>query len=457
MNRRDFLQRTLGLMAVQDAVYDFNVHDFSAPGPDGAPAHRPGLPIHQAFADATSTLLTVVRETGRSLAYRAEDSEGRPLPVKVYTHSRNDSKWGVDLLMIDGLALNADHRLFVASEKGEPIDRRVFRALDLKNPDARVCVISCTSDANHRRQSRMWDSLKAVAPDVVFCIGDAVYIEETIGEIIIPEESPPEKIWRRFVETRQALDFFRFERLIPMMAIWDDHDFGHNGSGESFRYKFDSKLCFETFFPRPRNSERFEPGPGLAFRWDAFGTRFIFLDGRFFRRNASLGASGTHWGVMQKGWLQTQMAASPHPIWLLNGCQFLGDWIFNDSVIRNHPEDLKWLFERMRGSGPPVTLFSGDVHYSEIVQLPPADVGGAFYEITSSSMHTVPGAPFLNNRTKRLAVTRDNNFVVVHTVEATGGRAVMDVVSYGDNQRELFNVRLTAERAPAEASGSSRL
>lgn len=441
MNRRNFLQGTLGFVAVKDAFGETESMKF-----DIAPPNRLGLPIHQGFADEKSTILTVVRETKMGLRYRVTDPAGAPAALKVHTHSRPDNDHCVDLLMVDAIAPGIDYTLFVGTEGGESVDRRVFRALDINDPGVKVCILSCTRDSSHRRQARMWESLKGVAPDVIFCIGDAVYVEDSVADIIIPGESAPEKIWRRFVETRQALDFFRFERLITMMAIWDDHDFGFNGGNETYRHKLESKVCFETFFPKPEVSPEFDKGPGIAFRWDAFNTRFILLDGRFFRRDAEEGVMGTHWGTMQKGWLQAQLLSSPNPVWILNGCQFLGDWIFNDSVIRKHPEDLKWLFEKIRECKRPVTLFSGDVHYSEIVQLPAKQVGGRYYEITSSAMHTIPGVPLLNRSTKRVALANGNNFVVVRTVETSAARAVMDVRSYGDKQREFFKVQLIAEK-----------
>lgn len=45
-------------------------------------------------------------------------------------------------------------------------------------------------------------------------------------------------------------------RKLPVVAAWDDHDFGKNNAGRTFCAKTETKQVFCDFFGEPLNSER---------------------------------------------------------------------------------------------------------------------------------------------------------------------------------------------------------
>lgn len=400
--------------------------------------------IHQGLTDHESTGLVVVVEAASHIRYEILNELGDRLEFEVISRQRPPSIWQVDQITVTGLQLNMAYQLRVF--RGDSlIDQRIFRALDTAKPESKIAVISCTSDAS-RRQKDMWDCLYANRPDAIFCVGDAVYVNDNFWNGVIGREVQPELIWDRFIETRNRLEFFRFPELIPLCAIWDDHDYGVGSGGYDYRHREESRLIFETFFPRRPLAAKFEKGPGIAFRWDAFNMRFLFLDDRSFRIESKNPEIATHWGPEQTQWIEKQVRNSTTPVWLMNGTQFFGTSLIFDSVQRDHPLELDWLLRLIESSQSSVTLLSGDVHYSEIVKLPQDRVKGNFYELTSSAMHTTIKAKWVRSKEGRQAWASGSNFMLISLQPLSQGELRMQARCLGLRQQEFFQMELVSNR-----------
>ena len=101
-------------------------------------------------------------------------------------------------------------------------DRRLFRALDLTRPGFRFAAVSCMNDLFVHHAVTMWEALAREDCDFVIIHGDTCYADQ---------RNPTKDAAgyaRRYSETRRLLSWFKFERLVPTFAVWDDHDFGVN-------------------------------------------------------------------------------------------------------------------------------------------------------------------------------------------------------------------------------------
>src|SRR5437868_6122617 len=82
----------------------------------------------------------------------------------------------------------------------------------------------------------------------------------------------------------------------PVLAVWDDHDYGKNDAGADFPQKDDSKKQFLTFFGEPTGSPRWlRPGVYDAKIFGPEGKRVqvILLDGRYNRSPLKTGKRGS--------------------------------------------------------------------------------------------------------------------------------------------------------------------
>lgn len=400
-----------------------------------------GFSVHQSYTDKTSSIITVLRPEKQILQYKVltNGTKSSKVTIKIKTTTQYESS--VDQIDMHGLQVGILYTLII-SENGKDLDQREFCALDIDNLEPRIAVISCTADEWRVDHTAMWKSLFSANPDLIFALGDNIYIDGSSWGwgVLWPVRPSTSRIWRRYIDMRKNLDLYKQRKLTPMMAIWDDHDFGYNGAESEFEHKVYVKNVFEIFFPRPATNDNFESGPGISMAWNAFKTKFIFLDSRFYRVSGADPLTRTQWGSDQKSWLSSQLGKSTSPIWLLNGSQFIGGDPSNldtDSVAKKHPEDFQWLHQQVIKTQQSITLISGDMHYSEVVKLPDSWGNGVF-EITSSALHAIPNAP--NGSDNRLALVTENNFIIMHILKSSSKAVSLSTTCFGRETKPLFNL-----------------
>ncbi|MGB0766173.1 MAG: alkaline phosphatase D family protein [Phycisphaeraceae bacterium] len=176
---------------------------------------------------------------------------------------------------------------------------------------ARIETIAFASCAKADQPRQIWDSIRAKRPDLFLFIGDNVYVD-------VP--NPPtgaEDFERTYAELRSE---------VPVLASWDDHDYGLNDAGKEFALKEVAQGQFVAFFDLPDDSPvRRRPGVYDAHRFGPPGQRVqvILLDTRTFRdplqrnpggRVGGLGpylpradGEGSMLGKAQWAWLEAQL------------------------------------------------------------------------------------------------------------------------------------------------------
>ena len=80
-----------------------------------------------------------------------------------------------------------------------------------------------------------------------------------------------EEIQEAFDELAASEQWQRFRRTIPVLATWDDHDYGLNDAGREWRLKEEAKEVFLDFYGEPADSPR-RDRPGIHHAW-TFGRR----------------------------------------------------------------------------------------------------------------------------------------------------------------------------------------
>ncbi|MEY4615124.1 MAG: hypothetical protein RJB66_84 [Pseudomonadota bacterium] len=364
------------------------------------------LPILQGATSSTTVQLAVLRSSDRNLRYQLADSLGalfEPISIKVKT--RVTSAWVVDQLAYQGLPEGRELVFRVLSAEGKPLDARLLRTLNPRAPHLKIALASCMADDPQFYSAPIWRSLEGQKPDLIFFLGDNVYAS-------IKTPVNPAELWERYRQTRMALDFFYFERLIPVFATWDDHDFGLNNGDRRYPFVREAQDVFRDFFPQEEIFGILQKGPGISQSLLLYGKQFVFMDDRSFR-DAPMGES--MWGSEQEAWLSTILKTAKQPVWVINGSQMFGQYGPSESLERDFPSHFSRFVGDLSRSSQSFTLVSGDIHSSEVLQLPVKLVGRRALEITSSSMHAkhsslreLPPSP------RRLAGYHGDNFVIVH-------------------------------------------
>jgi alkaline phosphatase D len=364
------------------------------------PHESAGLSVLQGATDETSTQLNILAPSDKNYTMTISFDQSlleTPVP-QIKAHP--GSNFQIIQLHVKNLTSDLTYTLRIYEGK-TLVDERFFRTLPKTWEQARVFVISCTSDSYDDLQKKQWKQIQEQKPDLLFLIGDNVYVDA--GAISIKNVSEDD-IWRRYVESAQRLDLYKAKQLTPVFATWDDHDFGINDGNSSFAHKVFSQKVFKTFFPMEQNTF-LTSGPGVSSALKLGHQQFLFLDDRSFR--TPLGKTPqSHFGSEQLTWLLEQIKNHSGPTWLISGDQFFGAYHRFESFEGNHPEDFKKFLKDLKLTKKNLVFLSGDRHLSEFMKIEKAVLGFETLEITSSGLHARmhPGSADQHKNKRRLFV-----------------------------------------------------
>lgn len=231
-------------------------------------------------------------------------------------------------------------------------------------------------------------------PDLFIFGGDNVYAD-TVNE-------------RRLVNAYNTLgeskEYKAFRSVVPVIATWDDHDYGINDGGREHPQREMAQKVFLNFFGEAPNSERRKtPGIYTSYQFGKKGksVNIILLDTRYFRSslNRFKNSSGdkeyeinyndnsTIMGKQQWEWFEQEIKRPADLTLVVSSIQMISDQ-HRFEKWGNYPHERKRLLKliddaKLRG----VVLISGDRHFSEVskTNLPS---GREIYELTSSGMNT---------------------------------------------------------------------
>ncbi len=396
MNRRDFVGWLVASGALAKSSLAFG-RDFNPTNTAAA-----GFSILQGMTDETTAQFSIVLPLGQE--FRVEVSKSAVLSAP-QIFSRATSQFAVHKFTVDGLMLGQDYSLRVLNAAGEIKDERTFRALDLSRRAVKIAYLSCAMDHLHKEE--VWNQLETQKPEMCMFLGDNVYTDrKSLFDKV--KDVDPVLMWDRYVQTRNRVKFYFLKNLIPTLAIWDDHDFGGNNVNKDYPFAVQSREIFDTFFAQSARPSLLA-GPGIARRLSAFGADFFLCDGRSFRD----GAGGRMFGAAQEQWLYANL--NPRSTMLLNGSMFFGAYATGlDSFEGEFAANFAEFRGRLKDSGAVAGFASGDVHYSEIMEIEAAQLGHSSFEIVSSSIHslTFPGIHDRYHNPRRKEADSTTNFML---------------------------------------------
>tara|TARA_A100001388_G_scaffold140759_1_gene104359 strand:- start:320 stop:1303 length:984 start_codon:yes stop_codon:yes gene_type:complete len=235
---------------------------------------------------------------------------------------------------------------------------------------------------NQNYPTPAWSSLEKENLDSFFFLGDNVYGDIPSGELDY------------LVESYQVfnLNMPKWLKDTELFVIWDDHDYGLNDGGSSYKYKAESQILFNNFWKVPTDDDR-RSREGIYFSAKKTiagkNVLIIGLDTRYFRsdlikendryvQNTDINA--TILGKDQWNWLINEIS-QPHDILILATSIQLLATEHRFEKWSNFPRERDKLLSLLDKLDSTVLVVSGDRHRGGIYQK------DNIIEITASSLN----------------------------------------------------------------------
>lgn len=375
----------------------------------------PGTAILQAPSASGEALFVVAYDGSAPLRFVVQNSRDHSLLFPeherlIRPEGSNQSLYHVQFR--NNQLQNDSFVLIVYNELGELLDDREFEWDHPRRIEKlRFAVLSCMKDS-YKGTEEIWDEVQRKDPELLLMIGDASYLTVGLKSLISMDQT---RIWTRHMQTRMKLKVFRWKKIVPILAVWDDHDYGVNNGGRLFKNKAVSARIFRQFFPLSENDPNTKRGEGVGFARSFAFNNFIFLDNRSFRDEKN--KQGDHLGKKQRQWLLENLN-SKHWNWIIKGDQFYGGYHPFESFQGDHPQAFSDFKKNLKQKQVHFSLVSGDRHLSEIIEIPATEFGEKRYEFTSSPAHSsvYPGASYkYKNPWRRQGVDGQWNFLMFET------------------------------------------
>jgi alkaline phosphatase D len=271
-------------------------------------------------------------------------------------------------------------------------------------PVSRVVFGSC---ADQNKPCPVWDKMADAKPDVTVLLGDNVYADLVDGKLV---PAKPGKIAQSYEQLAAVPGFQRLRKAAPILAVWDDHDYGKNDAGADWENRQDAQKLLLDFFGVPADSPR-RQREGV-YHSETFGppgkrVQIILLDTRYHRSPLTTGPAQrfpgydrpiskpyqpdtdpkkTFLGDAQWKWLEEQLRQPADVRLIGSGIQVVSeDHPFEKWA--NLPAERNRLYKLIRDTqATGVVVLSGDRHLGEL-SLDPTAAGYPLYDLTSSGIN----------------------------------------------------------------------
>lgn len=267
--------------------------------------------------------------------------------------------------------------------------------------DAALTRIAFGSCLHQDKPQPIWDAVLASAPELFIFIGDNIY----------GDSDDPAVLAAKYAQLAAKPGFQRLRASTPVLATWDDHDYGRNDAGAEYPQREASRQLFMDFWQVPADSPRRSRPDGIygAQIFGAPGRRVQVLlpDLRWNRTPlrtvpdaAALAARDTAdmgpyepdtaptaglLGAAQWQWLEAELRKPAEVRILASSLQALATFTGWEAWA-NFPAERTRLLQLLAATSDSVNLIiSGDVHWCEYSLLPQPD-NGTLAELTCSGL-----------------------------------------------------------------------
>lgn len=237
------------------------------------------------------------------------------------------------------------------------------------------------------------------SPDLFIFLGDNIY----------GDTDKMCQLKKKYRKLGKNENYKLLKKTTPIIATWDDHDYGFDDSGRHYTKKEQSKKIFLKFFNETKDSERRKhEGIYTSYYYTVNGKRLqiILLDMRTFRDDllpydGSLKSDmnyhytldyspntkndSTFLGVEQWNWLKNELL-QPADVRIIGSSTQFATQYNGYETWANMPFEQQRMLDLIKATEAKGVFFiSGDVHYSELSMIPNLD-SYPIYDLTCSGL-----------------------------------------------------------------------
>jgi alkaline phosphatase D len=263
------------------------------------------------------------------------------------------------------------------------------QTVDESAPLTRIHFGSCIKQD---KPMPIFDTINKERPEVFLMIGDNIYGDTTDMDVLRA----------KYAKLNADPGFSLLRASCPVLATWDDHDFGKNDAGADYPKKRESQKIFSDFWGDPLSSpRRRREGIYDAQTVGPKGRRvqFILLDTRYFKGPWKAGerrVGGPYYpnpdpavpmlGEAQWKWLEEQLSQPAELRVVVSSLQFIAEAAGQEtwSNLPSERQRMIDLIAKTKASG--VVFISGDRHWADL-SVQSAGVPYPLYDLTSSSLN----------------------------------------------------------------------
>jgi len=326
----------------------------------------------------------------------------------------------------------------------------------------RRIAFGCCADQS--KPQPVWESVLARQNDLFIFLGDNIYGDSRDMAVLRA----------KYGELAAIPGFAKLRQTTPVVAVWDDHDFGENDAGGEYPQKEASRRLFLDFWSEPANSpRRGRDGVYASYVFGPPGQRVqVILPDMRYNRTALVsldlgGADYQAWarkrvaaglelpgpyvrnpdrratmlGERQWEWLERQLEVPAELRVFGSSLQVLADFTGWESWA-NFARDRDRLFDvirRKRANG--ILFLSGDIHYAELSKLD-GNVPYTLWDLTSSGLTEEWKVPTPNaNRASEVVADANFGFVDIDW-QGTDTKLKLGIVDARGTPRLAFDLAL---------------
>lgn len=209
------------------------------------------------------------------------------------------------------------------------------------------------------------------ASSIFVWLGDIVYADQHIGGLLRWPEHNMTRLNATYSQLKYHSEYTQLRNNIPIVGVYDDHDFGENDGNTNYKFKKQSQQVLLDFLDEPLNTTRREQaGAYTEYTIGSIGgsiVQIILLDVRYHQDYTADHGSGDMLGYKQWNWLQSTLQFSRADLILIGGgIQFIATDKPIGESWKNMPLVRYRLMRLLSTIDKPIILLSGDVHLAEM-------------------------------------------------------------------------------------------
>lgn len=295
------------------------------------------------------------------------------------------------------------------------------------HPETALTRIAFGSCNDQDRPQPLWRHILAAEPQLWIWTGDNIYGDSHDMSVMAA----------KYAQLQRQPDYARLAQRVPIIGVWDDHDYGLNDGGREFAQRAASQqLALDFLGEPPDGPRRAREGLYAAYSYGPAGRRVkvVLLDTRYFRDPLPPRGQTSPGDILGEGqwrWLEAELRDSDAQLhFIVSSIQVLPqDHRFEKWA--NFPRARERLLDMLASLRVPgAILISGDRHIAELSRLDDPRIGYPLYELTASGLtHTWSEEWKEENRYRVGAMLMDLNYGTADIAwDAVGPRVTLRVL-----------------------------